>query len=356
MQMTRRTMLGASSAALLASKTSEAQTGVTPGRSATIDVHAHFLPEIYSDALASAGLKLLDGGMPVPKWSEDLALATMDQVGISGALLSVSSPFLSFLNSEDEARRSRAINIEASKIRDRHPNRFGGLAILPLSDLTAAMEELKFALDTLELDGVAIPTNIGGEYLGHERFRPLLAELNARRVTTFVHPTSPCCFEAFNLGLPAPMLEFPFETTRAVTDLVLSGRIAEFSDIEFILPHAGGTLPYLAQRIAAIGQLPVVGPKQLAAPETLKALASMNYDLALSATPAQYGALRQLVPVTNILYGSDFPFTPAPAVAAADMAIDQLGLNDEEARQIRSGNASRLFPGFAGRCCGAHAH
>tara|TARA_B100000678_G_scaffold194544_1_gene162975 strand:+ start:20468 stop:21517 length:1050 start_codon:yes stop_codon:yes gene_type:complete len=349
-------MLGASSVALLSSTISEAETGITPGKSATLDVHAHFLPEIYSDALASAGLKLLDGGMPVPEWSEELALSTMDQVGISGAMLSVSSPFLSFLKSEDETRLSRAINIEASKIRDRHPNRFGGLAILPLSNPAAALEELKFALDTLELDGVAIPTNIGGLYLGNESFRPLLAELNERRVTTFVHPTSPCCFEAFNLGLPAPMLEFPFETTRAVTDLVLSGRIGEFADIEFILPHAGGTLPYLAQRIAAIGQLPVVGPKQNAAPETLKALASLNYDLALSATPAQYGALRQLVPVTNILYGSDYPFTPAPAVAAADMAIGNLGLSPDEAQSIRSGNAARLYSGFARRCCAAHAH
>lgn len=320
----------------------------------TLDVHAHFLPAVYRDALASAGLKTLDGGMPVPDWSESAALELMDQTGITGALLSLSSPFLSFLDAGDEAKLCRAVNIAGSEIRDRNPSRFGVLAILPMKDVDAALAELQFALDTLKLDGVAIPTNVAGTYLGDASFEKLFATLNDRRVTTFVHPTSPCCFEAFNLGLPAPMLEFPFDSTRAITDLVLQGRVKQYSEIEFIFTHAGGTVPFLANRIAGIGSIPVLGPKQTPIMETMTALSTLNYDLALSSTPQQYQALRALVPTSNILYGSDYPFTPAPAVMMSDAGVSALPFEEGDEEKVRFGNAARLFPTFAGRCCSSH--
>ena len=355
MHMTRRSVIGSVGAMSVTGASGMAFPQEQTPVPATIDVHAHFLPPVYKDALASAGLTTLDGGMPVPDWSEAQALDIMDMAGITGALLSVSSPFLSFLDSSEEASLCRQVNITAADIRTRHPSRFGAIAALPLSDMTSAIEELEFALDTLRLDGVALPTNVTGMYLGHENFVPLLTVLNERKVTAFVHPTAPCCFEAFNLGIPAPMLEFPFDSTRTVTDLVLSGRTVQFPDINFIIPHSGGTIPYLAQRIARIGQLPVVADKQTPFPDTMRELAKLNYDLALSSTPEQFQALRQLAPITNILYGSDFPFTPAPGVLMAEQGFSSLPLTPEEFSQIRSENAARLFPGFAHQCCG-HPH
>ena len=352
MLMSRRTLVKSAAAIGVSQASGSAFSQPSSETGRTIDVHAHYLPPVYRDCLQSAGLTTLDGGMPVPDWSEEKALETMDAVGISGALLSVSSPFLSFMPSNDEIRLCNEVNAVGAEIRARHPTRFGALAVLPLSDIPASIEALSFALDTLELDGVVLPTNVEGDYLGHERFVPLLSAMNERKVTAFVHPTSPCCFEAFNLGLPAPMLEFPFDSTRAVTDLILSGRTTQFPEINFIVPHAGGTLPYLAMRIAGMGQLPVLGSKQTSMEVTLRELGRMNYDLALSSTPAQFQALRQLAPMTNILYGSDYPFTPAPAVMMGEAGVRALPLTPEEAHQIRFGNAARLFPGFAHQCCG----
>lgn len=319
---------------------------------ATIDVHAHFLPPVYREALRSAGLTTLDGGMPIPDWTPERALAVMDEVGIAGALLSVSSPHVSFLAPGEAIALCRAVNDHAAELRSRHPDRFGAFAILPLSDVAASLVELERAFDQLGLEGVALPTHAGGRYLGDAHLAPLLELLDEREAVAFVHPTSPCCFEAFGLELPAPMIEFPFDTTRTVASLLYSGALSRHPRIRFVLSHAGGTLPFLAPRIAAVGSIPVLGARAVALPEALQAFARLHYDTALSTTPQQIAALRALAPVTQILYGTDFPFAPAPIVRMADAAFAALPFDEEERRQVRHGNAARLLPAFAERCGG----
>ena len=318
----------------------------------TIDVHAHFLPPVYREALKDAGLSTLDGGMPVPDWSPERALEIMDEIGIAGAVLSVSSPHVSFAEPAKAAALCRAINDAAAEIRRRHPKRFGAYAILPLPDLAASLAELERALDQLELDGVALPTHTEGHYLGDARLAPLLEALGERRVAVFVHPTSPACFAAFGLELPAPMIEFPFDTTRAAASLLYSGALARHPGIPFILPHAGGTLPFLAPRMAAVGSLPVLGERAVPPPQAMQAFARFYYDTALSATPAQIAALRAIAPVSRILYGTDYPFAPEARVRMAEAAFADLPFTPDEAEQVRRGNAARLFAAFAARCAG----
>lgn len=322
----------------------------------TIDVHAHFLPPVYQDALRDAGLKTLDGGIPTPTWSPDRALAIMDEVGITGAVLSVSSPHLNFVEPARAATLARAINDYAAEIKRRHPERFGAYAILPLPDIAASLRELDHALGQLQLDGVALPTHSEGRYLGDAHFAPLLAALDARKTTVFVHPTSPPCFEAFGLELPAPMIEFPFDTTRTAVSLLYGGVLTRHPAINFILPHAGGTLPFLAPRIAAVGSLkPAIGDRAMPPADAMRSLARMYYDTALSVTPQQIAALRALVPTSQILYGTDFPFANEDRLRMGDAAFDALAFNAEEQSMIRHRNAKPLFETFAVRCCGAGA-
>lgn len=360
--LSRRHLMAAAAASGLGSlaKPAMAQTRAEKGRTmepaGTIDVHAHFLPPVYRDALAAGGLKTVDGGMPVPEWSPERALAIMDELGICGALLSVSSPHVSFLGGQEAESVCRGVNDYAANLRDKHPARFGGLAILPLPDMPAALRELQRALDDLKLDGVALPTHAAGAYLGDAKFAPLLEELNARRTSVFIHPTSPPCFEAFGLQLPAPMIEFPFDTTRTVASLLYSGALARYAGIRFILPHAGGTLPFLAPRIAAIGSAPVLGSRSLPAPDAIAALQKLHYDTALASTPPQIAALRALVPITQILYGTDFPFASEQILRNAEAQFKGLPFSETDQRQVRRGNAARLFGPFAARCsCGMHA-
>jgi len=317
----------------------------------TIDVHAHFLPPVYREALQDAGLRTVDGGMPVPDWTPERALAIMDEVGVTGAVLSVSSPHVNFVDPAKAVILCRSINDYAAEIRRRHADRFGAYAILPLPDMAAAVAELERALDQLELDGVALPTHAEGHYLGDVCLAPLLEILDERQVTVFVHPTSPRCFETFGLELPAPMIEFPFDTTRAAASLLYSGALARHPRINFILPHAGGTLPFLALRIAAIGSIPVLGLRAVPLPEALQAFARLYYDTALSVMPQQIAALRALAPISQVLYGTDYPFADEGRVRMAEGAFAALPFTAEEEQMVRHANASRLFREFATRCC-----
>ncbi len=322
-------------------------------KTATIDVHAHFFPPVYLEALKDAGLKTLDGGIPVPDWSPARALALMDEVGIAGAVLSVSSPHVSFLQDQEAAALCRSVNDYSAEVKRRHPDRFGAYAILPLPDMAACLAEMTRALDELQLDGVALPTSVQGIYLGDAKLAPLLELLDERRVTVFIHPTCPNCFEAFGLELPGPMIEFPFETTRTAASLLFSGALARHPGINFILPHAGGTLPFLAPRISSVGAIPAMGKRAVPRAEAMQAFTRFFYDTAASVTPQQIAALRVLAPTSQILYGSDFPFANEAVVRMAEAAFTALDFTTDEQVMVRRGNATRLFASFAERCCGA---
>jgi 6-methylsalicylate decarboxylase len=321
--------------------------------SGTLDVHAHHLPPMYREALRSAGMTLLDGGVPAPDWSPEAAIELMDQVGIAGSILSVSSPFVTSIERADAPRLCREINDYSATLRDKYPTRFGAYAMLPVPLLDESLAELTRALDVLKLDGVALPTNAAGVYLGNSRLAKLLDALDERGATVFVHPTSPSCFEAFGLGLPAPMIEFPFDTTRTIVSLLYSQALSRRKRIKFIFCHGGGTLPFLARRISGVGGTPLIGERSLPAHEAIEWMQRWYYDLALAGTQEQVAALKNLVPTSQILYGTDFPFAPAMVVGMAAMGFGALPFTEAERDAVAYGNASLLFPSFAAKC-GCH--
>ena len=309
-----------------------------------VDVHAHFLPPQYRDALASAGIDQPDGFPRVPTWSAGEHVAVMDRVGIETAILSVSSPGVHFgdgPSASDAVALARCVNDAASTTIAEHPGRFGAFASLPIGDTDESLAELERALDGLGLDGVNVLTNVAGVYLGDASLEPIMAELHRRRALVFIHPTSPACWECTSLGYPRPMIEFPFDTTRAVTNMLLSGVFIRYPDIRWIVPHAGGTLPFLAPRIAGISVL--LGGGDPAA--VIAQLRRLYYDLAGSASAAVVTSLLTLVDRHQVLYGSDWPFTPEPIVAAS---LGWITGNDNPVSPAElSANAGPLFPRLA---------
>ena len=211
-----------------------------------IDVHHHVCPPAYREALRRIGVRQ-EGGVPVPRWSAEHALAIMDRQGIATAIASISAPGVYFGDLGLARDLARLCNEFTADVIAAHPDRFGGFAVLPLPDIGAALEELGHALDVLHLDGVIVLTSVDGHYLGDPLFDPLLAELHLRRVPTFVHPNTPHTGGA-NLRLPSSMVDYPFDTSKAVANLLVSGALARFPDIPLILSHAGGTVPYRAWR------------------------------------------------------------------------------------------------------------
>src|SRR5262249_27180885 len=129
-----------------------------------IDVHSHYLPDFYVEAMAKAGVEGFDG-WPRPEWSVDRALQMMDRHNIAAQVLSVSAPGVSFAKGQEARDLARALNVCAADLIKRHSPRFGAYAVLPLPDIEGSADEMAFALDSLQLDGIGLLSNYCGIYL-----------------------------------------------------------------------------------------------------------------------------------------------------------------------------------------------
>ena len=207
----------------------------------------------------------------------------MGRAGIDAAVLSVSSPGIHF--GDDQAARTlaREVNDAGAQIVRDHPGQFGLFAALPLPDTDGALAEIGYAFDTLGAAGVIVETNAHGVYLGDQRLEPVFAELVRRRATVMLHPTSPPCWQQTALGRPRPMIEFIFDTARAVTDLILAGTLIRHPAMSVIVPHGGGALPLLADRIKAF--MFASPPHGAPEPDPVAQLHHLYYDLAGNAFP-----------------------------------------------------------------------
>ena len=189
-------------------------------------MHAHFIPDFYRQAAVAAGQVKPDGMPAWPAWDMNAALASMDRLDIATAVLSISSPGVHFGDGPAARALARAVNESGAQAVGAHPARFGLFATLPLPDVEASLAELAYALDTLQADGIVLLTNHQGAHLGDPRFEPVFAELDRRGAVVFIHPTTACAACVGDLPYPAPMIEFMFETTRAITHLIFSGTLA----------------------------------------------------------------------------------------------------------------------------------
>lgn len=320
-----------------------------------IDTHAHFLPSFYRDALLEAGITKPDGMPAIPPWSEKEHLEFMKNAGIGKSYLSISSPGVYFGDIAKAKKLARKVNTTAADLVKRNPGKFGSFASLPLPDVEAALEEVAFAIDELDADGFTLLTNYHGVYLGDKAFDPLFQELNRRKAKIFLHPTTGCqCVDAapqqfIPLDFPSPVMEFFFDAARAVVNLIMSGTVTTYTNITFLIPHCGGVLPPLIDRFSFFSNQvlqSVSGPKST--PEEVQHIFRNHfyYDLAgFSMGNQVHGLLRWTGP-TQLLYGSDYPFTPVKGIKFQMDIMDKEAndlWNKEEIREIYAGNAEKLF-------------
>jgi 6-methylsalicylate decarboxylase len=267
---------------------------------ALTDVHAHFVTDDYVAAARNAGFTQPDG-MPLwPAWSVEDHLAMMEHNRIERAILSVSSPGLHFGDDDAAVQLACHVNDYASAIVAKS-DRFDFFASLPLPAVEAAVGEAVRALDALGAAGVIVMSNSAGRYLGDAALDPLWKELNHRRAIVFVHPTSPPNADAA-LGRPRPMIEFMFETTRTVTDMVFASVPARYPDIRFLIPHCGATLPLLAERIELFRSLwPGPNGEEPGSHTTQGQLRRLWYDVAGYPLPVHAGVLVDIVGDQRVL-------------------------------------------------------
>jgi predicted TIM-barrel fold metal-dependent hydrolase len=309
-----------------------------------IDFHAHYVPDFYRDAALAAGHEHPDGMPGIPPWSPAEALAMMDRQGIAAAVVSISSPGVHFGDDGQARTLARQVNEYGAGLVADHPDRFALLASLPLPDVAGAVDEIAFAYDTLDVDGIVIETNVDGIYLGDERLAPVWDALNARDALVVLHPTSPPGWELVARGRPRPMLEFPIDTARAVADLLLSGALERHPRLTVVVPHAGGVLPAVADRVATFAML----LPEAQGLDVAGQLRRLYFDLAGMPLPHQLPSLLALAGTDRLLYGSDWPFTPEPLVAHLSSALESTTLLDADAAlAMRSDTAETLLPRLA---------
>jgi 6-methylsalicylate decarboxylase len=271
----------------------------------TIDVHHHFLPDVFWRATNDAHSPV-DGILPAP-WSKESTLSYMDDAGIDVAITSISTPDVHM--GDDAAARdlARCVNELTAELVQKRPDRFGGFAALPLPDVGGALRALEHGRDVLKLDGVVLFSNAGGVYLGDARFKPLFDELEHRAAVVYVHPNPSPDPSAHSLGLPDSLMDFTADTTRAVAQLHYGNTFARTPNVNYIFSHAGGTIPYLATRFGIVDEMNVIpgGEERGAVGETLRRL---YWDTALSWRPPIVRMLRSTVGTSQVLFGSDYPY------------------------------------------------
>jgi len=312
-----------------------------------IDVHHHILPPNFVSALNSLNIPWT-GGPEVPSWSLQQAHDMMGAMGIDAAVASPSPGVYWGGDTGFAVKLARETNeFVADVVRD-DSEHFGGFATIPLPDVGASLEEVEYAYDTLGLDGVVLYTSQGDRYLGDRSYDPFFEELDRRKAIVFIHPTTiPPGADATGLTIPFGVAEFTFDTTRAVMNMLYSGTLERYPSIRYIVSHTGGTIPYLAWRIAGASYLPELRDRA-SKTDGLALLQKLYYDTALSTSEFVFGALKEFVPMSQVLFGSDFPYIGPAVLQAERYGLENSKVLDDAARAaIDRDNALTLFPRFA---------
>uniref|UniRef100_A0AB33IQB7 Amidohydrolase family protein n=1 Tax=Prevotella sp. GTC17253 TaxID=3236793 RepID=A0AB33IQB7_9BACT len=272
-----------------------------------IDVHSHIIPQSYLTALVEHDA-LLEEGFPLPKWNVDSQLKWMDEAGVKTSVLTLAAPQPYFGDIHESRKIIRQANEAAARIKKEHPGRFLWCATLPLPDVNAAIDEARYALDSLHADGVKLATNVRGQYLGAPELDTLMSFLNERRAVVILHPHKP---EPTNQDVmaqtPLAMQEYLSETTRAIANMICRNVLARYPNMRVVVPHCGAYLPIAIPRMKSLASV-MQRAKLVEEIDWEGNLASLYYDLAGSHSPEAIRLLLTITSPSHLLYGSDYPY------------------------------------------------
>ncbi len=293
-----------------------------PGR---VDVHHHMFPPFYVKAMED---EMRAGGFTPRPWSPAISLDMMDKHGIATAMMSpVQRLVMDSMSDRSEKGRSlaRQHNEYGAQLVKDYPGRFGHFAALPLPDTEGSLKEIAYSLEVLKADGIALWTSYMDKWMGDPSFAPVYEELNRRSAVVFVHPARASCCRS--LPGQSGIIEYDIDTARAIDSLLWNGTLAKNPNIRFIFSHSGGAFPVLAARI--IDDFPKNRADKV--PNGVDhEFKKLYFDTAHAGRAPALDALKDIVPISQIMYGSDVP-------------LRNYELTDDW-KAINRGNAERLFP------------
>jgi predicted TIM-barrel fold metal-dependent hydrolase len=311
---------------------------MNPATARRIDVHHHASPPAW---LAVARTRGIDG--LATNWNVEKTLADMDRGGVQTSILSITTPGVVFADMDIAAGRrlARECNEWQAQMVRNHPGRFGFFAALPIRDTEGSLAEIAYAMDVLKADGIGLLTSYGDKWLGDPAYFPIMEELNRRKVVVYTHPTAANCCGNLQANIQPVMIEFGTDTTRTIASILFNGNARRFRDIRWIFSHGGGTMPFLIERFV---RNPILVPSSAALfPEgVLPELRRFYYDTAQVSNPAAMAALLKVVPSSQVVFGTDFPYRTAYDHVKG---IRDVGMFDEATlAMIERGTAAGLIP------------
>jgi predicted TIM-barrel fold metal-dependent hydrolase len=302
-----------------------------------VDVHHHFGPPFWVKAARDARV---GGGAP---WTVEGTLADMDKGGVAKSVLSLIQPGTWFTDDQQARKLAREVNEYAAKLRSDHPTRFGIFTTLPMPDVEGSLKEIEYGMDVMKADGLGMFTSYGPKYLGDASFTPVLEEINRRKLVVYVHPASPECCSKLQAEVNPSTIEYATDTTRTIASLLFSGAANRFPDIRWIWSHSGGTMPFLFERFLRQEDAMKGKAKEVLPNGSLYHMKRFYYETAQGNSPMQLAALLKMIPVSQVLFGSDYPYRPATE------CVDGLArqkFRPAELRAIEHDNALRMMPGL----------
>ncbi len=296
-----------------------------------IDVHHHVVPPEFAD-----------DSMPIKLPDTETQLQSMDKWQIRTAITSL-TPRVILKNMHRLREVARTSNEFQARMLLEHPARFGCFALLPLPDVDRALEELTYALDILHLDGVGLFSSVNDRYLGDPLFDAVFDELNRRKAVVFIHPTHCEAPPETNLGAPPFVVEYVFDTTRAIVNLIFTGTLKRCPDIRLIVAHGGGAVPFIAQRISMLED----HRRAKGVTDVIPTLRALYYEIASTTAGYALRSLQEIADPTHILWGSDLPFVYGKRLQEeVDHWKEYDGFDAEGRMAVEELNALQLFPRF----------
>jgi aminocarboxymuconate-semialdehyde decarboxylase len=325
----------------------------------TVDIHAHVITPACLDLVKGlmepqydpfsywAGKETNEyqaGHMAeiLPKATDiDVRLADMDAMGIDVQALSVAPPQYYYWADVELGRTlARMQNENLAAMVQAHPDRFVGLATVPMQDVSSALKELEYCVRELDFRGVEINTNIFGLDLDDPRFRPFFAKAEELDVAVLLHPNGFTGGERLQKYYMTNVIGNPLDTTVAMNRIIHGGVLEEHPGLKLVFVHGGGFLPFYSSRMDHSYELRPEGRHHITRPPSTYLKQVFVDCLVFDSVHLEF--LIQQMGADHVVIGTDYPFDMGHYDPLGQ--IDGVrGLSDEDKDLIRSTTAHKLL-------------
>jgi aminocarboxymuconate-semialdehyde decarboxylase len=317
-----------------------------------IDAHSHVAPAELIEAVAKVrpGPEVEDLRSRPYLYDWDARIRYMDEHGVDVQVLVPARPPMWLGMEPDQVHElARLANDAIAAAVARHPDRFVGVAVLPMVDETM-LAELERARTELGLRGVQIYSNVDGEPIDAEPMWSLYEVAAAHDLPIWIHPQHGPTHEWMNRDLVNRLFYWPFETSAAMARLVFGGVLERFPTLKIVTHHLGGMVPFYAARIASfsrmVEQFVVTGLTTSSAAFAGDVEGRFRRFYADTAVSGSRIALRcgvDFFGADHVLFGTDFPFEGERVPAEILRSVRELDVPEEDRAAILGGNAARLL-------------